>query len=140
MRRQAGNDLPAVTAINPEVSIDGEKDSIGRHLAHPHQAGIGEAHRDIRVLLNELQHTLHFAAEVKRRDHRMATQESCQRRLSRAPQEKEGLGKGRLAGSPGSSKMRRLSRGPSMMAVAPGKQRDQKTGVNEDAFGHIRQP
>lgn len=140
MRRQAGNDLPAVAAIDPEVSIDGEKNGIGRHFAHPHQTGIGKAHRDIRVLLHELQHTLQFATEVKRRNDSTAAQESGQCRLSRGSQEKEGLGKGRLAGSPGSGKMRCLSRGPAMMAVAAGKQRDQETGVNEDASGHIRLP
>jgi len=49
----AGNDLAAVSAINAEVRIGREDERVGEGLAHPDEAGIGKAHRDVRVLLHQ---------------------------------------------------------------------------------------
>lgn len=57
-----------MSAIDAEVRIGGEYDRIGERLAHPDEAGIGEAHRDVRVLLHEIQDAIELVSEFERED------------------------------------------------------------------------
>jgi hypothetical protein len=52
-RHDGGNRLTTVPPINAEVGIGGKKDRVSQHFGHASQTGIGEAHRQVRVLLHE---------------------------------------------------------------------------------------
>jgi hypothetical protein len=57
-----------VSAIDAKVGIGREYERIGERLAHPDEAGIGEARRDIRVLLHESQDTIELVSEIELED------------------------------------------------------------------------
>ena len=52
--RMAGNNLSAMSAIDAEVRISGKYEGIGKCFGHTHEAGIGEAHGNISVFLQQL--------------------------------------------------------------------------------------
>jgi hypothetical protein len=53
-RHHARNHLTAVAPVNAKVGIGGENDGVGAHFGHAYQAGIGETHGEVCVLLHEL--------------------------------------------------------------------------------------
>ena len=50
-----GNYLATVAAVDAKVGIGSENDGIGERFGHAHEAGIGEAHGYVCVLLQELE-------------------------------------------------------------------------------------
>ena len=58
-----------MAAINTEISIGRENDGIGERFSHAHEAGIGEAHGHIRVLLHKLQHDLQLFCQIESKEH-----------------------------------------------------------------------
>src|SRR5262245_50841894 len=46
-------DLAAVTAVDAEVGVGGEKNGVWKRFGHAHQAGIRETHGYVRILLDE---------------------------------------------------------------------------------------
>jgi len=81
----AGNDLAAVSAIDAEVRIGREYDRLGERLAHSDEAGIGETHRDVCVLLHETQDTVELVSEIERGDNGAPTKKRAEGRRPRDP-------------------------------------------------------
>ena len=54
-RCHTANKLSAMAAINAKVGISGKHEGIGKNFSHTHKAGVGEAHRNIGILLQKLQ-------------------------------------------------------------------------------------
>jgi hypothetical protein len=63
MRHQAGDDLPAMTAVIFEIRIGSEYQGIGKSLGHANEASIGEAHGEVRVFGSEVEHVVQFIRE-----------------------------------------------------------------------------
>jgi hypothetical protein len=74
----AWNDVTAVAAVNAEIGVGREDDGSGKGFGHAHKASIGEAHRHVRVLLNELQHRLHVFTQIERNAQGLATKKCAQ--------------------------------------------------------------
>ena len=70
--------MTAVAAVNAEIGIRGQDDGVGERLGHAHEASIGEAHRHVRVLLNEPHHWLDVLRQIKCNAHGMATKKGTQ--------------------------------------------------------------
>ena len=106
-RHQARNHLAAMAAIDAEVGICSENHRLGKRFGHAHQARVGEAHGQVCVLSQELEHWLDPAVQV------------------------EGLGQDGLAGAPGWRISGCLSHWLLVVGIA-----EQKARVNEDVSGH----
>jgi hypothetical protein len=52
--QRARNNLAPVAPVNAKIGIGSENDSVGAHFGHAYEAGIGETHGDVCVLLHEL--------------------------------------------------------------------------------------
>ena len=90
-----------MSAIDAEIRVGGEDHGIGERLAHPHQAGIGEAHRDVRVLLHEIQDTIELVSEFEREDNGAAAKQRAEGGPTARPEKVERLGENSIAGLPG---------------------------------------
>ena len=136
VRHLAGHRLTAVAPIDPKVRVCGQEDGIGPDLRHAHEAGIGESHRNIGVLLQKMKRTVKVVAQIEPRDDGVSSEEL--RKLVRAPvfQQVEGLGQDRLAGTPGRRKSIDDGGRPRMIEVAAVQECDEEAGVNENASGH----
>lgn len=64
-----------MTAINAEVCIGRQNDGISKSFGHANEASVGEAHRNVGVLLYELQDWLDVAGKVEGDDQGMAAKE-----------------------------------------------------------------
>ena len=53
-RRQQRDLQAAVLAVDQEVAIQSENHTLGMQFAHPHEAGIGQGHRQIGIGLQQL--------------------------------------------------------------------------------------
>ena len=69
MWRHARNNVTTMAAIDPEIGIGGEHERIRQRFGHANEAGVGEAHRYIGVLLHELQHGLNVLCQFERNEH-----------------------------------------------------------------------
>jgi molybdopterin synthase sulfur carrier subunit len=96
----AGNDLSAVTPVDTEIRIGGEDDRVSHRLAHPHEAGIGQAHRDVCVLLHQIQDAALLLGEMKGGDQSAAAQQRGQRGPAPRAEEVKGFGQSRFARLP----------------------------------------
>ena len=54
-----GNHLAAVATVNSEILVGCEQDGIDKRFGHANQASIGEAHRNVGILLDQLQNGFH---------------------------------------------------------------------------------
>jgi predicted nucleic acid-binding protein len=134
----AGNDLAAVSPIDAEVRIGREYDRIGERLTHPDEAGIGEAHRNVRVLLDETQDPVELVGEIEREDDGATTKKRAQGWPAPRPEEVERLGENGIAGLPGRGQVLGLGHRPLVVTVATAQQRDHEPGVNENVCGHTQ--
>src|SRR2546430_2612383 len=75
----AGNVLPAVAAIDPKIGIGRQDDWLRIRLGHTNEAGVCDAHWNVRVLLHEPEHRLQFAGQPEGYDQGSASQESHER-------------------------------------------------------------
>jgi hypothetical protein len=98
--------MTAVPAIDAKVRIRCENDCVRRDFAHPHQASVGKAHRDIRVFLYQLQYRFQLIAQVERGNDGVAAEKSGERCPSAGTEKMEGLRQNCLAGHPRPGKMR----------------------------------
>src|SRR2546430_12576233 len=132
----ARNDLAAVSAIDAKVRVGRQDDRVGKRLAHPDEAGIGEAHRNVRVLLHETQDAIELVRKVEREDNRATAKKRTEGWLAPQPEKVERFGANGIAGFPRRWHTRGLRHCPPMVTVATAQQRDHEPGVNEDACGH----
>jgi hypothetical protein len=58
-----------MAAVNTKISIGRQDYGIGERFGHADQAGIGEAHGYVWVLLHELQHWLQVVCQVESNEH-----------------------------------------------------------------------
>src|SRR5436190_136985 len=82
----ARNDLAAVSAIDAKVRVGRQDDRVGKRLAHPDEAGIGEAHRNVRVLLHETQDAIELVRQVEREDNRATAKKRTEGWLAPRPE------------------------------------------------------
>ncbi len=68
MRNHSGHGLAPVAAVDAKVAIRGEKHWIGERFSHAHEAGVGEAHGDVLILLHQPQYLFHLRAELEIED------------------------------------------------------------------------
>jgi hypothetical protein len=54
-----------VSPIDPEISVRGEEDRVAQRLGHSDQAGIREADRNVRVLVEQPEDRINVIAELK---------------------------------------------------------------------------
>jgi len=88
-----------VSAIDAEVRIGREYDRLGERLAYSDEAGIGETHRDVRVLLHETQDTVELVSETERGDNGAPTKKRAEGRPAPRPEKVERLGENGIAGA-----------------------------------------
>jgi hypothetical protein len=105
-----------------------------------HQTGIGEAHRDARVLAHEHQHRLHLLAQIEADDDSATFQKRGKRSAASRPEKMECFRQDGIAGPPGRRMSRRKSSRPAVVRVASAQQSDEKARINEGASGHSRSP
>lgn len=92
--------MTTVAAIDAKVGIRCENHRVRTDFAHPHQAGVGKTHRDIRVFLYQLQNRLQLVAQVKRGNEGAAAEKSGERCPSPGSEKVKSLRQNGLAGSP----------------------------------------
>src|SRR5262245_8035617 len=139
-RREAWNDLAAMAPVDAEVGIGRQENRICRRLAHSDETRVGEAHRDVGILLHETQNTIEFITEIERRDDDTTTQHRAQGRPAPAAQEVESLRERGVAGSPGRGQPWSVGHGPGVESVPTTQECDDEPGVNENACGHTPSP
>ena len=127
-----------MSAVDAEVRIGREQDRIGRRLAHSDEARVGEAHRDVRILLHETQHAIEVVREIERRNNGTPAKKRTEGWPAARPQKVEGLRENSVARSPGRGQTRRVSDRPPVVTVATAQKGDDEAGVNENACGHTR--
>jgi hypothetical protein len=132
--------VATVPAIDAEVSVRGEEHRIGERFGHPHEAGVGETHRHVGVLLKEPQERPHVRTEVESEDHGLAAEKRAESGTARRPDQVKGLREDSFAGPPRGRVARRLGHRPVVMTVASAQERDEEAGVNEDASDRSRLP
>src|SRR5207244_4572680 len=52
-RRHTRNYLATMAAVDPEILVGRQNDGISKRFGHANQACVGEAHRNVRVLLDQ---------------------------------------------------------------------------------------
>ena len=109
-------------AIDAEVRICCEDHRIGKRFGHSHKAGIGEAHRHIRVFLQELKHWLHVVVQMESGNEGTAANQSGDSGHPARTEKVDGLGEDGFAGAPGWSVVRCLGHRPMVVGVAAAKQ------------------
>jgi hypothetical protein len=87
----ARDDVSAVAPIDSEISIGREQDGIRQRLGHAHEAGVGEAHGHVCVLLHELQHGLQVIRQLEGNEQGTAAKERTQTRRAARPEQVESL-------------------------------------------------
>jgi hypothetical protein len=127
-----------MTAVDSEIRVGCEKQRIVQRLGHAYQAGIGEAHRGVRVFVHQLQCSFKVLLETEAQDHHAAQKQPGDTGATMRFQQVKGFGQNRFAGIPWGRESLRLTRRPIVVGVAPAQQSDQKSRVNEDVFGRSR--
>ena len=54
--------------VNAEVSVYRNKDGVRQRFGHSDEAGIGKTHRDIRILLHQLEHLFDVLSQIEGAD------------------------------------------------------------------------
>ena len=75
VRKLAGHGLTAVAAIDAKIRVRGQEHGIRPGLRHPDEAGVGKAHRNIRILLQEMERTIEIVAQIESRDDGISPEE-----------------------------------------------------------------
>ena len=78
--------------IDAEVGIRGKYNGIGKCFGHTHESGIGEAHGDIAVFLQQFQHSFHIIGKIEICEHGAALKQSTKPRGSARVEKVEGFG------------------------------------------------
>jgi hypothetical protein len=81
-----------MAAIDAEVGIRGKYDGIGKCFGHPHETGISEAHGDIGVFLQQLEHSFHVIVKIEICQHSTALKQSTEAKGSTRAEKMEGVG------------------------------------------------
>jgi len=115
--------LPAVPAIDAKIVIGAEEYRVSRDFRHADEAGVGETHGDIRILVRELQDRFEFTPQVEACSHGASTEQLGQPRFTCPPEQTEGLRQNGITGSPRRSEVRHLSGCPAMMPISTAEER-----------------
>ncbi len=130
-----------MSAIDAEIAICREEDGIGVGLGHADEAGVGKAHRHVRILLHESQDGLLLLTEHKGRQQLTTEEKRRERSGAVPPKQKECLGEDGLTCPPGRCESRRLDPCPFMMTVSEIQKGYQEAGISEvGAFGQNPMP
>jgi hypothetical protein len=105
-------------AIDSEVWVGGEYYRVGKRFAQAHKAGVGEAHGNVCVFLQELEDWLHVVVQVKRHDQSPAAKQRAEFRPPMSTEKVECFRQDGFAGAPGWSVAGRDSRRPPVVGVA----------------------
>jgi hypothetical protein len=81
-----------MAAIDAEVGIRGKYDGIGKCFGHPHETGISEAHGDIGVFLQQLEHSFHVIVKIEICEDGTALKQSTEAKGSTRAEKMEGVG------------------------------------------------
>jgi hypothetical protein len=81
-----------MAAIDAEVGISGKYKGIGKRLGHTHKACIGEAHGNVGVFLQQLQHRFQVVVQSEIWEHGAALKQSAEHRDSTRAEKMEGFG------------------------------------------------
>ena len=117
-----GNNLSAMAAIDAEVGISGKQERIGQCFGHTHKAGVGEAHGQVGVFLQQPQHGFRVVVKIEIHEHGTALKQSAERRGSTSTEKVEGFGQDGFASAPGWSMLSRLGYRPRVMRIAAAEQ------------------
>ena len=85
--QQGRNDLPAMAAIEPEVSVGSEDDGSGQDLCHSYETGVRETHRNLAVLSQQGEDRCELASKVEAKNDSAAAQELIEGHFSPAPEQ-----------------------------------------------------
>jgi len=98
---QAGDDLAAVAAVKTEIRVGGEEERIGEGFRHANEAGVGEAHGNVGVFLDEPTDRLDIFRKMERDDKGTAAKHGANAGVAAITQQVIRLGQYRLASGPG---------------------------------------
>jgi hypothetical protein len=109
-----------------------------QRFGHAYEAGVGKAHGNVRILVDESEHRFQFLAEIEAHLNQTALQKTRERFASRPRDEKERLRQYRFAGQPRAWPLARLRHGPGMKLIVAPDQPDQQPAIDND--GLCRKP
>jgi len=89
-----------VAAVNLEIRVGGEKEGIGQNFSEADQTGVGDAHRDIGELVQEIEDGLEALLMERENPQGRAAAGKAEGRAARGRQEVVRLGKSGLTGDP----------------------------------------
>jgi hypothetical protein len=81
-----------MAAIDAEVGISGKHKGIGKRLGHTHKACIGEAHGNVGVFPQQLQHRFQVVVQSEIWEQGAALKQSAEHRDSTRAEKMEGFG------------------------------------------------
>lgn len=90
-----------MAAIDAEIRIGGEDYRVGQRFAHPDEAGISQAHRNVDVLVQEVQHAVQLVTELEDGEDGTTPKKPGEGGLAAPPQKVESFGENGFAGFPG---------------------------------------
>src|SRR5665213_3671265 len=139
-RHYARNHVTTVATVDAKIGIGGKEDGIGERFGHAHEAGIGEAHGYVRVLLHELEHRVQVFCQIESDKYGTAAKQCAQTGRAARSKQMESLGQSSFARAPGRNTLRRLCCSPLEVGVAAAEQRHHESRVNENVSGHSQWP
>ena len=130
------NHPAAEAAVDFEVGVGGEKEWIGQDLREADQTGVGDAHRDIRVFVEEIKDRDEVVLMERGDPESSATAGKAEGGAAFGGEKVIGLGKNGLAGDPWRRMKLRLLDGPWMVLIVLPPEGDEKRSINDDGISH----
>ena len=134
--QQTGHDLPAVAAVNFEISIGGQYHGVRQGLTHAHETRIGQAHGHICVFVHQIKNRLPFVTQTVSHTQPAIAQQPDQPGGVGARQEEKSFHDHGFAGEPRQRQVGDRRPAPGVMLIAWIEQGDERTAVNNDALRH----
>src|SRR5437667_12631846 len=83
--------LATMAAVDPEILVSRQNDGISKRFGHANQACVGEAHRNVRVLLDQSHNGLHAVGKFEGDQQSTAAKQCAEIGCAASSEKVEGL-------------------------------------------------
>ena len=122
--------------VDSKILVGRENDGIGKRFGHANEASIGEAHRNVGILLDQFHDWFQVLGKCKGNEQSAAAKQCAEIRGTTFSEKVKSLRQNGFARGPRRGHFRRLRHGPVVVSVSATKQRYNKSSINEDVSGH----
>jgi len=143
LRHQDGDDSAVFAAVDAEVMVEGEDAVAVALVDHGDEAGVGEGHGEVGVLLHEGEGRLPVGGQVEVDEEQAAFKPGCKAANAirvAFPQKKTGFGQDSFAGNQRGSQFRHLCGYPRVVGFPSVEVGDQGACIYEGAWGQRPKP